>query len=300
MNELQRTFPLTDVWEGTVDEDGVVAFALATNSANCRYLGGRAVPPLYTAALVLDCERESEHAGMHQYEVTGATVSVHGEQDVYFHRPVRPGMRLRWSGVTFSARQTKGGVLVIQRITVTDEEGSLLVEHFWGTFHSHATINTELGPVAPIHTFPEEARFHPYGMKAVHIDRDQGFRYAGASGDRVGHAISDEQARLEGYPGKILQGMCTFGIATGALVDLVAGGDPDRLRRLAVRFSRPAFPCKDLEVHVFDAGRTDAGRTDAGRTDAGRTDAGDLAFAFEGVQAGITVLKHGRVEVSPR
>jgi acyl dehydratase len=117
----------------------------------------------------------------------------------------------------------------------------------------------------------------------VSVDRDQAFRYAGVSGDRVGHAISDDIAQIEGYPGKILQGMCTFGLASGALVDLLADGDPYRLSRLAVRFARPAFPRKDLEITVFDAGTTAEGRR---------------AFAFEGVQDNVTVLRHGRVELT--
>jgi acyl dehydratase len=267
-----------------MDEDAVAAYALATNDHNRRYQEGEATPLLFTATLLLDCERESEQGGNPQYRITGATTVVHGEHDVHFHRPARPGMVVRWKGTTFSARQTKGGVLVVQRISVTDEAGSLLVEHFWGTFHARATITLDVGPAPAGHLFPEEARQHAPSMGVIHIDRDQAFRYAGVSGDRVGHALSDRIARSEGYPGKILQGMCTFGLASGVLVDLVAGGDPFVVRRVAVRFSRPAFPLKDLEVHVYEAGRTDTG---------------DLAFAFEGIQNGITVLKHGRIEIAP-
>ncbi len=283
MTELQTTFHSTATYEGTVDEDAVAAYALATNDHNRRYQDGQATPLLFTATLLLDCERESQQSGSPQYQITGATTVVHGEHDVHFHGVVRPGMTVHWKGTTFSARQTKGGVLVVQRISVTDEAGSLLVEHFWGTFHARATITSDMGPAPAGHVFPEDARQHPLRTKAIHIDRDQAFRYAGVSGDRVGHAISDSVARLEGYPSKILQGMCTFGLASGALVDLVAGGDPAMVRRVAVRFSRPAFPLKDLEVHVYDAGRTGSG---------------DLAFGFEGVQNGVTVLKHGRVEVA--
>ena len=282
MTELQPRFQSTTTHEDTVDEDAVAAFALATNDPNPRYLNGQAVPPLFTATLILETSWESQRVGVGLYQLSGSTGSVHGQHDVHFHGKVLPGMSLRSSGSTLCARQTGGGVLVVQRIVVTDGAGSPLLEHLWSNFHIGATLAEELGPAPADHTFPAEARRRPLATKAVPVDRDQAFRYAGVSGDHAGHAISDDIARIEGYPSKILQGMCTFGLASGALVDFLADGDPYRLARLAVRFARPAFPRKVLEINIYDAGTTDAGRK---------------AFAFEGVQDGVTVLKHGRVEL---
>ena len=284
MTELPVIFPSTGTYEGTVDDDAAAAFALATNDRNPRYVEGLAVPPLFTATLILRCQGEAQRLGVGHDDVSGARGSVHGQHDVYFHGPVRAGMALRWSASSLSARKTKGGVLVVQRIMVTDHAGLPLVEHLWSSFHVAATIASDVGPEPPDHSFPEEARSHPVGSQVVTVDRDQAFRYAGVSGDHAGHAISDDIAQIEGYPSKILQGMCTFALASGALVDLVGGQDPYRLRRLAVRFSRPAFPRKDLNVNLYDAGTASEG---------GR------AFAFEGVQDGVTVLKHGRVELVP-
>jgi acyl dehydratase len=211
--------------------------------------------------------------------------SVHGEHDVYFWGPVKPGMALRWKfTLPYSAHQTRGGVLVAQRILLSDSAGSVVVEHLWSTFYIGGTIAAEIGPSLPSHTFPEKLRGHPVESGRVHVDRDQAFRYAGISGDHAGHAMDDEIARREGYPSKILQGMCTFGLSSGVLVDIAAGGDPARLRRLACRFSAPAFPRQDLRVHLYDAGTTEEG---------GR------AFAFEATQEDRTVIKHGRLELLP-
>ncbi len=282
MIEPQPTFPSTATYEERIDEDAVAAFALATNDHNPRYQDGRAVPPLFTATTILETTWESQRIGVGPEDISGSNGSVHGQHDVYFHGAVKPGMSVRSTGSTFCARQTKGGVLVVQRILVTDSDNSPLVEHHWSNFHVGATIPNQLGPAPTDHTFPEEARDVLVGTKVVPVDRDQAFRYAGVSGDRVGHAISDDIAQIEGYPSKILQGMCTFALASGALVDLLAGGDPYRLTRLAVRFARPAFPRRPLAVNIYDTGPTEQGRG---------------AFAFEGVQAGVTVLKHGRVEL---
>jgi acyl dehydratase len=282
VTELQPIFPSTATHEDTVDEDAVAAFALATNDSNPRYLNGQAVPPLFTATLILETSGESQRVGVGLDDISGSKGSVHGQHDVHFHGKVLPGMGLRSRGSTLCARQTKSGVLVVQRIVVMDSVGSPLLEHFWSNFHVGATIPKELGPAPADHTFPEEARQRPVARKVVPVDRDQAFRYAGVSGDHAGHAISDDIAKIEGYPSKILQGMCTFGLASGALVDLLVDGDPSRLCRLAVRFARPTFPRKDLEVNIYDVGTTEERRK---------------VFAFEGVQDGVTVLKHGRVEL---
>lgn len=283
MTDRHAPFASTAPYEDTVDEDAVAAFALATNDANPRYQDGRAVPPLFTATLIMEAEAESERPGSSPEVVGRVGDSVHGQHDISFHRPLRPGMEVRCSAQNISAHQTSGGVLTTQRIVVADEAGVTLVEHLWSNFHIKGTIARDLGPPLPDHTFPDAARAQLVGTRSVPVHRDQTFRYAGVSGDHVGHAVRDALARAEGHRGKILQGMCTFALASGAIVDLVADGDPDRLRRLAVRFARPAFLRSEIQVNVYDAGPMGDGVH---------------AFAFEAVQDGITILRHGRVEVS--
>jgi acyl dehydratase len=269
--------------EGRIDADATYAFARATNDDNPRYAQGDAVPPLFTATLILEAQFHSQVDGIGHAEVRNARGGVHGQHDVYFHRPVRAGMDVHWAASTYSAHQTKGGVLITQQIVVSDGVGPL-VEHLWSSFSIGGTIDEEVGPVLADHTFPEDARARLVGSRHVAVERDQAFRYAGVSGDHAGHALDDEIAKAEGRQGKILQGMCTFGLASGAVVDLAADGDPDRLARLAVRFSAPAYPGKDLVVSLYDAGRTAEGGP---------------VFAFEAVQDGIAVLRHGRVELRP-
>jgi acyl dehydratase len=193
-------------------------------------------------------------------------------------------MALQWSAEFYGAKQTRGGVLSAHRFLVSDGDGAPLVEHYWSNFHIGGRIDADLGSPLPEHTFPVAARGRPAGSQTLTVDRDQAFRYAGVSGDHAGHALDDEIARREGYPSKILQGMCTFGMCSGAVVNVAADGDPDRLRRLAGRFSAPAFPRQELVVELYDAGRTEEG---------GR------ALAFEARQGEVIVIKHGRVELLP-
>jgi acyl dehydratase len=265
---------------GRVDSDAVIAYAKATNDPNDLYLQGFAVPPLFTVSLLLASHLE---AGLSDRpRVEGATSVVHGEHDTHILGPVLPGIALQWQSSLHGAHNTRGGVIETRHTVVYDSGGIPLVEHFWSNFSVKGRIDREYGLYKPAHTFPLEAQQRPAGARSVPVDRDQGFRYAGVSGDRVGHAIDDEIARSEGYPGKILQGLCTFGLCSGALVNLAAGGDPRRIRRLACRFSKPTFPGNELEVRLYDIGTMEGG---------------NRAFAFEAHQDGRTVIKHGRVEV---
>ncbi|MFI5053385.1 MAG: MaoC/PaaZ C-terminal domain-containing protein [Acidimicrobiia bacterium] len=270
------------IYRGRVDDDAVVAFALATNDRNDLYWRGTAVPPLFTASLILSAQHAVTRTATDMPEIRGAHAGVHGEHDVYFRGPVLPGMALQWEASVLGAKQTRGGVLIVQRTLVSDEHGSPLVEHLWSNLFIGATIDRDVGAEKADHSFPEGARTRPIGRQSVPVDRDQTFRYAGVSSDHIGHAIDDEIARQEGYPGKILQGLCTFAICSGAVVELGAGSDPRRLQRLAARFAAPAFPNRELVVDVYDAGPT----VDGGR-----------ALAFEATQDGVTVIKHGRAEL---
>ncbi len=68
-------------------------------------------------------------------------------------------------------------------------------------------------------------------------DRYRPVYYAAVSGDFNPIHIDPEIGRAAGFPGAILQGMCTMAWLADACTDYL--GDPARVRRLKVRFSRP-------------------------------------------------------------
>lgn len=73
-------------------------------------------------------------------------------------------------------------------------------------------------------------------------------RYAGASGDFNPIHIDPEFARnLAGLPGNILHGLYTMAQVARANT-AAAGGDPRRLKRLAVQFRGMGFPEQEITV----------------------------------------------------
>ncbi|MGE0878762.1 MAG: MaoC/PaaZ C-terminal domain-containing protein [Acidimicrobiia bacterium] len=263
--------------EGWIDEDACIAYARSTDDPNEAYEQGRAVPLLLTAAL-MHASFEENWRRLDWSSITNAGNSVHASTDVHVHRHPTPGMAVSWDVTFHSAVQTTAGVLLTQKQSLSTVEGDPLLDVYWSSIWKAATIDPECGPSLVPHVFPEAARERPIGTYTKYIEADQGFRFGGASGDRVGHAIDDMQARSEGFKGKILQGMCTLAICSGGVIAQAAGGDPNRLRRFAGRLARPTYPKQDIRVEMFDAGRTD----DGGRI-----------VVFEALQGDIAVIKHG-------
>jgi acyl dehydratase len=115
------------------------------------------------------------------------------------------------------------------------------------------------------------------------VDDDQTYRYADASGDHNPIHVDPDTARAAGLPGIILHGMCTMAIATKAAVNGPAAGDPTRISRVAVRFSRPVLPGWELTTRLWRDSDLDA----------------SSRFGFATVNSGSkTVIRDGWVDIA--
>ncbi len=81
------------------------------------------------------------------------------------------------------------------------------------------------------------------------------------SGDANPLHADPEQARRAGFPGPLLHGRCTFGIAAWALMRMCCGYDPARLVSMRARFSRPVYPGETLRTEVWQDGASVMFRT---------------------------------------
>jgi acyl dehydratase len=257
----------------TVDPERARAYAAATNDDNEAYRTGRCAPPVFAVVPVFD-----------SMTVVCADIIppehwlsvLHGEQDIHLHQPLVPGMTLRTRATPHSVRVGPRGTRLAVRTVSTDDAGRPAVEQYLTMFFRGLTDATDAGPDVPAHDFPEAARTRPVGTWTVPVDADQTFRYRDASGDANPIHLDDELARSVGLPGIIVHGLCTMAMTGQAVIELVAGGDPARLRRLAVRFAANVLPGSEVATTVYEA---------------------EGGFAFEAVSGGATVIKHGWAEV---
>ncbi|MBW8483014.1 MaoC/PaaZ C-terminal domain-containing protein [Actinomadura parmotrematis] len=270
----------SDPFEFKVERDRTVAYAKATNDANPVYLEGETAPPVFAIVPVFE--------GMIGPLFTVVPDSlipfvVHGEQDMVFHRPIEPGATLvsRAMVTGFSSKRSGRTVSVKLETRTASPEGAgdLVVEQWMVSFFRGFQAGEDAGEVAPPHPFPEELRdAAPVAEVVQHVDDDQTFRYAEASGDPMPIHLDEEFAKSAGLPGIIAHGLCTMAFTSRAVIESVAAGDPRRLRRLAVRFSKPVLPGEDVTTRIWDAGGG--------------------AYAFETTSgSGDVVIKDGRAEI---
>lgn len=57
-----------------------------------------------------------------------------------------------------------------------------------------------------------------------------------------------------GFERPILHGLCTFGLATRSAIQVLAPGEPERLRGMSARFSKPVFPGETIITEFFREG----------------------------------------------
>lgn len=266
--------------EFEVDADRITAYAAATNDPFPEHTSGEMAPPVFGVVPIWEAMGESVMA------VTPPEVmlhALHGEQDMHLHQPIRAGMVLRSRAAPVGVHVKPSGTTVVTR-TETRAGDELVNEQWFVSFFRGATEGGSRGESAPSHSFPETARVaDPYATVVQRFDEDQTFRYRDASGDYVPIHVDDGIAKSVGLPGIIIHGLCTMAFTSWGAIRALAGGDPTRLRRLAVRFSKPLFPGQEITTRFYAAGAHN----------------GRARYAYETTNpAGDLVIKDGLAEVS--
>jgi len=258
-----------------VTADVIRNYAAATNEGNPAFVGEDPVaPPAFPivpaqavlAGALFDPELEVNLARL-----------VHGEEDHLLHAPIRPGDVLGVEGSLESVEIKESGETFTVYTRLTNQSGVLAAEIRSLLFVRGSGSRPKAGETAP------EPEREIVFTTVETVDEDQTYRYAEASGDHNPiHTDPDFARNVAGLPGIILHGMCTMAFASKAILDELCGGDPGRLQRIKVRFSKPVFPGETL---------TTRGWTDGSR-------GGAAAYGFETVNdRGSPVLRNGIAEV---
>jgi acyl dehydratase len=261
----------------TLEPDRVVAYAAATNDDNPAYLSGKYAPPVFGVVPAWD---PLIAAVFDVVPPEKKPVMLHAGHDMRFSGPLVPGTTLSTVAAPFSVRPSRAGTWVtVRAVSVDVDTGDQVLEQFGTMFVRGWNDVAASGPDRPEHPFPSAGRGEPLAVFDAAVDGDQTWRYAEASGDDNRIHVDDEFARGVGLPGIILHGLCTMAMCSRAVIESVADGDPTRLARLAVRFSKPVLPGADLITTVYPGPD------------------GDGSFAFEARSGGERVIRDGRAEL---
>jgi acyl dehydratase len=260
-----------------VEAPRTIAYSAATNDTNERHTTGELAPPVFAIVPVWDAMTAA--AGLVTPPQAFEQV-VHSEQDMRFTRPIAPGDLLRSKAVPVYVAVRGVGTTVAVRTETVDASGAPVNEQYVTLFFRGPFEGGSGGEPAPEHKLTAATKATaPLAEVTYAFDADQTFRYAEASGDPVPIHLDDAAARAVGLPGIIIHGLCTMAFCGRAVIESVAGGDPTRLARLAVKFSRPVLPGQEITVRIYAAGR-------------------DGAYGFEALNAeGQAVVKDGLAQL---
>jgi acyl dehydratase len=264
-----------------VEADRTKAYARATNDPIAAHLNGDVAPPVFAVVPIWDT-LAGAMAGVTPPEVL--LLVVHGEQDMRLFKPITPGMVLSSKAAPVGIHVKPNGTSVVVKVESRDQTGDLVAEQYMTSFFRGVSDGEGAGEEAPSHKLDGNTKSSdPVGSITQQIDTDQTYRYAEASGDNMPIHLDEEVAKSVGLPGIIIHGLCTMAFTSWGAIQTLADGDSSRLKRFAVRFSRPVLPGQEITTTFWAAGEAN----------------GNQVFGFETRNGdGDVVIKDGRAEVS--
>jgi acyl dehydratase len=267
----------------TVTLEALQKYARAYNDDNSRYFdasapGGIVAPPMFGVAVtwmsVVGAVGDPE---------LGADLLrlLHAEQDMEFLAPLRPGDEITTVAKVASIEARPGGEAMALELSSHNKAGAPVLRTLFGIFIRAARRDRSAAgrterPVSP--------SGDPILTVEQTIDLDQTFRYAEASGDRNPIHADETVAKMAGLPGIVVHGLCTMAFSSRVMIDGLCSGNPERLKRLRVQFSRPVFPGQSIVTKVWSDGER----------------AGRSTYVFETYNPeGMAVIRGGIAEVAP-
>lgn len=181
---------------------------------------------------------------------------LHGEQSIEIVKPLpAKGTVIGRTRVTdvIDKGAGKGALVLTERELLDKESGELLCRMVSTSFlRGDGGFGGPSGPTKAPHPIPERAP----DLEIVTPTLPQAALIYRLSGDYNPLHADPDVARAGGFDKPILHGLCTFGIASYAVLTGAADGDPDRLTSLAVRFSAPVMPGETIVTQIWRDGAT--------------------------------------------
>jgi acyl dehydratase len=259
--------------------DAMQNYARACNDDNPAFFdtaraGGIVAPPMY--AVVLTWPSILGVIGDPDLKVDIVRL-LHGEQDMEFVQPIRPGDKITSQAKVASIETKATGETLVIEINAKNQAGEKVNRTLFNAFirgGGKGGLDARLA---------EPERGEPIITVAQQVDKDQTYRYKEASGDFNPIHVDENFAKMAGLPGIIVHGLCTMAFTSKVMIDQFCGGDPVKLKRLRVRFTRPVLPGQIITTEVWPEGERD----------------GRKIFAFETVNPeGRAVIRGGRAEIA--
>ena len=204
------------------------------------------VLPTFVSATIVDILMElAKKANMNLAGI------LHGEQEIVYYRPIPlEGKFVTTGKVKNYYDMGDKGALVVGESVTKDARGKRL---FTSTITLVGRLDGNFGgekPPKKAIQFPDREPDFVVEDKPAH---DQPLIYR-LSGDLFALHVDPEFARQVGFKEPIMHGMCTLGFACRALIKSLIPGEPNKVRRISCRFSRPLYPGIPIKTLIWKVG----------------------------------------------
>lgn len=176
---------------------------------------------------------------------------LHGEESLTIHRPLAAeGAVISKARVEeiYDKGAEKGAVMVIARDLYDEVNGDHLATQRTSVF---LRGNGGFGGIAEGQKAPHPVPDRPADASIMLTSRPEQAAIYRLTGDPNALHIDPAFAKRAGFDRPILHGMCVFGMAGRAVLELLCDGEPSRLRQLDVRFASPVYPGELLRVDLW-------------------------------------------------
>lgn len=139
-----------------------------------------------------------------------------------------------------------------QESLLVDAKGTQYAKLISGVFiRGLGGFGGEKQPAEPTYSPPSRA---PDAVGEFKTSPHQALLYR-LSGDYNPLHADPKVAKMVGFPGPILHGLATFGIAASTILQTLFNNDPAQFKAVRVRFASPVFPGETLVTEMWKEGK---------------------------------------------
>ncbi|HSR28928.1 MAG TPA: SDR family NAD(P)-dependent oxidoreductase, partial [Anaerolineae bacterium] len=175
---------------------------------------------------------------------------VHGEHELILNSPIPPDGGELISEGQITAIYDKGegkGALVLGEVDTYHSQGHKLYTNIITLFSRlDGGFGGDPGPKETFEFPDREPDFEEVTSPAA----NQPLIYR-LSGDTFALHVDPDFAKMSGFEGPIMHGLCTHGFACRAVIKHLFPGEPERLVRFRNRFTRPLYPGQPIKTQIW-------------------------------------------------
>ncbi|HXG22243.1 MAG TPA: MaoC/PaaZ C-terminal domain-containing protein [Methylomirabilota bacterium] len=192
------------------------------------------------------------HAGAAGLTAEEAIRSVHATHDVLIHRGVRPGDTLTTRASIVGVERRKPGAFQVIRLDTVDAARMPVCTTWQGALYRDVEVIGE-------DRFPTDAPPPPRAVDVVAARAEVKTPISALAAHvytecaRIWNPVHTDTAvaKRAGLPGLILHGTATLALAVSRILELEADNEPERVRRIAGRFSAMVLMPSEITVRVL-------------------------------------------------